>query len=90
MKFIRLLTTLIRKGRISDAEHYETIVTERFQGMLSKRQFLDLDVDQIVAILNVAKIVKDSQLKQPSPLQNYIMDLQARGFSVSLGEKYRE
>ena len=92
MKFGTLLKALREKGRISDAERYEKRVTDQFQESLTKQQILDLDVDQLVTILQVAKMVQDSQpqLKQPSPLQNYVADLQARGFSVSLGEKYRD
>ena len=92
MKFGTLLKALREKGRVSDAVLYEKTVAESFQYSLTKQQVQDLDVDQIVIILNILKIVKASptKLKQPSPLQNYVADLQARGFSVSLGEKYRD
>jgi hypothetical protein len=92
MKFGTLLKALREKGRVSDAELYEKTVAESFLYSLTKQQVQDLDVDQIIIILNILKIVKASptKLKQISPLQNYVADLQARGFSVSLGEKYRE
>ena len=89
MLFGKFLEALRAKGKGEQADHYEKLVMDRFKDTLTKEQVELLDVDQIVTILHVADIVKEEQLKQPSPLQRYVLDLQSRGFTVSLGEKYR-
>ena len=90
MQFGRFLEALNAKGRVAAAEHYEKLVADRFKDTLSKEQIRLLEVDQIVTILHVADIVKEAQFNQPSPLQQYVLELKARGFTVSLGENYRD
>jgi len=87
MLFKEFLDALRAKGRIAEAEHYERAVAERFGGILSKEGLYALKVDDIIGILNIAKALQHEF--KASPLEAYVADLRARGFSVSVGEKYR-
>lgn len=86
MLFGQLLKALRAKDRSADADKYEQLVREQFKGKLSQEQLEQLDVNQIVDIIHLTKIL---QPPTPTPLQSYVLELQSRGFTVSLGERYK-
>lgn len=86
MLFKTFIDALKAKGRLEEAEHYQQVVADRFKRQLSQAEIDGLDIDGLVAILKVAEMIQDSK---PTALQQYVAELQARGFTVSLGEKYR-
>lgn len=88
MKFKTLLTALRSKGRLADAVCYEQAVTKKFAGVLSRVEIGELEVDEIASVL---KLVKEFMAEsKPTALASYVAELQARGFSVSVAEKYRK
>ena len=86
MIFGQLLKALKAKGRTADAARYERLVREQFKGKLSQSQLEQLDVNQIVDIIHLTKII---QPPEPTPLERYVLELQSRGFTVSIGERYK-
>jgi hypothetical protein len=89
LNFGDLLQALHEKGRDKDAEHYRKLVVDKFQGTLTESQINVLDINEILTIVKVAELVKQSYVRKPSPLESYVLELQSKGFTVSLGEKYR-
>ena len=86
MLFKAFLDALKVKGRLADAEQYEHAVTEKFEGVLSKAEVYALKMDDIIGVLNILKVLQREV--KASPMEAYVADLRARGFSVSVGEKY--
>jgi hypothetical protein len=89
MLFGEFIVALEKRGRHAEAERYRKLVAEKFVGTLADKEIDALPVDDLVAILQVARKVKELYCQQPSALQRYVAELQARGFTVTLGEKYR-
>jgi hypothetical protein len=87
MLYKTFIDALKTKGRHAEAEHYQKLVAEKFKGQLSQSEIDGLDIDVLVVILKVTEMFQDPA--KVSPMQAYVADLQARGFTVSLGEKYR-
>jgi|DewCreStandDraft_4_1066084.scaffolds.fasta_scaffold02727_23 hypothetical protein len=88
MQFKTLLAALRNKGRGREADYYLRAVSAHFHGVLSAEAIGELDVDEIASVLTLVGLF--AKVTMPSPLAAYVADLQARGFSVSVGEKYRK
>lgn len=86
MQFKVFLAALRERGRAAEAEAYEKAVTQRFTGVLGSEAVGALDVAEVAAVLKMVKQL----FSAPTPLQQYVAELQARGFNVSVGEKYRK
>jgi hypothetical protein len=102
VKFQQLLAALNAKGRIDEAQHYEKEVFSRFQGLIelgvySREEVLQLQTDVVIAMLEemgrlyaeYAPVFAQFTPKLMSPLQAYIAEKQAEGFTVYVAEKYR-
>jgi len=85
MLYKTFIDTLKARDRLEEAEYYQQLVADKFKGQLSQAEIDGLEIDGLVAILKVAEMIQNSK---PTPLQQYVSELQARGFTVSLGEKY--
>ena len=91
MQFYVFLQALIDRGRGEEAEQVAQRVAERFMGVVSEEQMLLMDVKDIAWVLNdsrklVADFVVTGSVK---PFLSYVGGLQAQGFNVVVGEKYR-
>jgi hypothetical protein len=90
MQFRQLLEALKAKGRLAEAQRYDAAVTARFTGVLCREDVLELEVDAICQILDIASVLHEELCPEQSPLQAYIAEKQAEGFVVNVAEKYRK
>lgn len=84
-----VLASLDSRGEHDKATQLKRRVAERFKGVVSEEDLLDLPVDDIVGTLDLFNQLF-SEAKQPhSVLGRHVSELKNNGFTVVYGEKYR-
>jgi len=91
VQFHNILQALIDRGRGEEAQQVAQVVAERFMGVVSEEGLLLMDVEDIVRVLcDSKKLVVDFVVTgSVKPFLSYVGGLQAQGFNVVVGEKYR-
>ena len=96
------LEALRAKGKVEQAQSYEAKFEAAFAGLMTKEELLNNEVDALIQIIDDTALIA-SLLQKPellsslgllrdcgvSPLESYVKDLEAQGFSVSVNPKYQ-
>lgn len=63
-------------------------MAERFKGVVSEKELLNLPVDDIVGTLDLFNQLFQEIKKPSSLLDKHVSELKSQGFTVVYGEKY--
>lgn len=88
LKFRVLLEVLEKRGEHAKAEDLKRRVAERFKGVVSEEELLNLPVDDIVGTLDLFNQLFLETKKPRSLLEKHVAELKSQGFNVVYGEKY--
>ena len=84
-----VLGALEKRGEHAKAEALKKRVAERFKGVLSEKELLELPVDDIVGTLDLFNQLFVEASKPHSILDNHVSILKSQGFTVVMGENHR-
>ena len=88
LKLGAILEALEKRGEHTKAEQLKRRVSERFKGVLSEKDLLNLPVDDIVGTLDLFNQLFIETKKPSSLLDRHVSELKGQGFNIVYGSKY--
>jgi hypothetical protein len=88
LKLHVLLEALEKRGEHAKAEELKRRVSERFKGVVSGEELLNLPVDDIIGTLDLFNQLFLETRKPRGLLERHVAELKSEGFTVVRGSKY--